>query len=142
MPLDYHIDHGRRLVIATGRGTLTDQEVFGYQHEVWSHADVAGYDELVDMRGVEHIALPSAASIRELAEFSAKMDTPIRSKFAIVASDNLAYVLGRMYDAYRWLDDRSTKQVDVFRTMEEALEWLGIEGDFRAPLERPPWSDK
>jgi hypothetical protein len=141
MPLDYHIDHGRRLVVATGRGTVSDQDVFGYQREVWSRPDVAAYDELVDMRGVQHIVLPAAASIQELAELSAKMDTAIRSKFAIVAPDNLANALSRIYGAYRWLDDRSTKQVDVFRSIDEALAWLGIDSDFRPPLEYPPESD-
>jgi hypothetical protein len=141
MPLDYHIDHARRLVVATGRGIVTDQHVFAYQREVWSRPDVAGYDELVDMRGVQHIVLPAAASIQELAELSAKMDTAIRSKFAIVAPDNLANALSRIYGAYRWLDDRSTKQVEVFRTMPEALAWLGIDSDFRPPLEYPPESD-
>jgi len=142
MPLDYHIDHARRLVVATGRGIVTEQDVFAYQREVWSRPDVTGYDELVDMRGVEHIVLPTSASIQELAALSANMDTAIRSKFAIVAPENLANALGRIYGAYRWLDDRSTKRVDVFRTLDEALVWLGIDRDFRPPLEHHPWSDQ
>jgi hypothetical protein len=142
MPLDYDVHHARRLVFATGRGTVTDQDVFGYQREVWSRPELAGYDELVDMRGVQHIVLPPAASIQELAELSAQMDTVARSKFAIVAPDNLSNALSRIYGAYRWLDDRSTKQVEVFRTMPEALAWLGIDGGFRPRLESPPGLDQ
>lgn len=30
MPLEYRIHHERKLVTAKARGTLTDQDVFGY----------------------------------------------------------------------------------------------------------------
>jgi hypothetical protein len=49
VPIDYLINHERRVVLARCRGVLTDEDVFGYQHEVWSRPEVAGYDELVDM---------------------------------------------------------------------------------------------
>ena len=53
MPIEFTIDHARRLVLATARGVLTGQDVFGYQRTVWSRADVQGYNELLDMRAVE-----------------------------------------------------------------------------------------
>lgn len=126
MPIEYRIDHDRRLVIAEGSGTLTDEEVFGYQREVWSRSEVAGYDELVDMSRVEKIALPSNERMQELARLSAGMDSPSSStRLAVVAPTDLAYGLGRMYEAYRGLENRSTKQVQVFRSMDEALAYLG-----------------
>ena len=86
MPIEYSIDHGRRLVIAKGRGTLTDRDVFHYQREVWSQHAVSGYNELMDMSAVEHIALESVGRVLQLARTSAGMDSPSqRSKFAIVA---------------------------------------------------------
>jgi hypothetical protein len=128
MPIDYRIDHARRLVHATGHGTLADQDVFGYQREAWSQPGVAGYDELVDMSQVEHIIVPSTDRLKELVDLAAGMDPPhAPSKFAIVAPDKLAYDLARFFQAYRELDPRSTKQVNVFKTMAEALEWLGSE---------------
>jgi hypothetical protein len=129
MPLDYRIDHDRQVVFATGRGTLTDQDVFGYQLEVWSRPDVAGYDELVDMTDVEKVALPSGARLQQLAELSASMDEPAaRSRLAIVAPEDFAYGLGRMYEAHRGLSAGSTKQVAVFRSWGAALAWLGLPG--------------
>ena len=74
MPLTYSIDHDRRLVLTIGTGTLTDADVFAYQRDVWSRPDVAGFSELIDMSGVEHIALPHVARVRELASLSAGMD--------------------------------------------------------------------
>ena len=129
MPIEYTIDHERRLVIAKANGTLTDQDVFGYQQEVWSRPEVDGYNELVDMSQVDSIDLPSVDRVRELANLSAGMDNrSSAARFAIVASTQIAFGLGRMYEAYRNLDDRSTKEVGVFRSRDEALTFLGIHG--------------
>src|SRR5437867_2916534 len=125
MPIEHSIDHQRRLIIARGRGTLTDQDIFGYQKQVWSKAEVAGYDELMDMSEVEHIRLESIDRVQLLAKVSAGMDAPSSApKFAIVAPDDVAFGLARMYQTYRSLDDRSTKQVGVFRSWEKALAFL------------------
>lgn len=128
MPLEHEIHHDRRLVVARGQGVFTDQDVFGYQLAVWSWPDVAGYDELVDMSAVERIDLPSPERVRELAAISAGMDVPSgSSRFVIVAPQDIAYALGRMYETHRGLQAGSTKKVEVFRSLAEALEFLGIE---------------
>jgi hypothetical protein len=126
MSIAVTIDHARRLVTATGRGTLTGEDVCGYQRDVWSRSDVQGYNELMDMSEVERIDLRSTDNMRALAELSASMDVPAQSsKFAIVATNDEAYGLGRMYETYRRLEGKSTKQVAVFRTFNEAYEFLG-----------------
>ena len=129
MPIDYRVEHERRLVLAEGRGAVTADDIFAYQREVWSRADVNGYDELVDMSGVDAIVEPSSDGMRRLAELSAQMDPPSGgTKFAIVARQDFAFGLGRMYEAYRALNQRSTKEVAVFRSREEALRWLSRTG--------------
>ncbi len=130
MPIEHRIDHRRRIVFARATGTLTDPEVFAYQREVWARPDVAGYDELVDMSDVEHVALPSVDRITALASLSAGMDPRApATRFAIVAPRDFEFALGRMFAAHRELDSRSTKRVSVFRSREEALAWLGLEGE-------------
>jgi hypothetical protein len=127
MPIEFAIDHARRLVTATARGMLTGQDVFGYQRTVWSRADVQGYNELLDMRTVEGIDLPSVDNMRALAQLSASMDIPATSsKFAIVATSDEAFGLSRMYETYRQLEGKSTKQVAVFRTLTEAYAYLEV----------------
>ena len=130
MPLEHRIDHRLRLVLTRAVGTLTDEEIFAYQREVWSRPDVAGYDELVDMSAVQHVALPSIDRVAELASFSAAMDarTPV-SRFAIVAPRDFEFGLGRLYEVRREMDSRGTKRVSVFRSRAEALAWLGLEGE-------------
>ena len=134
MPITYRVDHEARVVICVGHGIFSDDDVFGYQREVWSRHDVAGYNELVDMTRVERIALPHADRVKDLASLASGMDDPnSRTRMAVVAPDNLAFGLGRMFQAHRELDRRSTKEVGIFRTMEEALAFLELE----KPLEMP-----
>ena len=129
MPIEYIIDHSKRLVTATGRGRLTSDDIFNYQQEVWSRPDVGGYDELMDMTAVERIDLRSVDRIKRLAELSASMDpTAVQSRFAIVAPADYAFGLGRMYESYRRLEGRGTKRVGVFRSMAEAQAFLESDG--------------
>jgi hypothetical protein len=125
MPIDYRVEKDRRLVVAEGRGLVTADELIQYQQDAWSRPDVAGYDELVDMTGVEGFLEPTRDSLRGIADLAARMDTPgTTTRLAIVAPQDLAFGLGRMYEAYRGLHERSTKQVAVFRSLEEAVRWL------------------
>jgi hypothetical protein len=127
MPLTYRIDLERRLVVARGSGALKDEEVFGYQMEVWSRPEVAGFAELIDMSRVLHVLLPSVERVRDLAELSAKMSSGApRSRMAIVAPDDLTFGLGRMFDACRESAAPGLKPVGVFRTLPEALAFLRI----------------
>ena len=128
MPIAYTIDHDHRLVMATGQGELTGDDIFGYQTEVWSRPDIGGYNELIDMTNVERIDLRSVDHIKQLAELSASMDpAAAQSKFAIVAPGDYAFGLGRMYESYRRLEGRSTKRVGVFRSMAEARAFLELD---------------
>ena len=114
---------------AKGHGTLTDQDVFGYQRDVWSVPEVAGYDELVDMTQVEDIALPSTQRVRALASLSTDMDVPSKtSRFAIVAPTEFAFGIGRLYEILRSHNDRCTKEIRVFRSLDEAKAFLDISG--------------
>lgn len=126
MPLDYEIDHERRLVRVTASGVITPDVLFGYQKAVWSDSAVAGFDELVDMSGVERVEAPSPSNVSALAGYSAKMDADAKpTKLAIVATDDLLFGLGRMYQSYREMKPESRKEVAVFRTLPDALAWLG-----------------
>jgi hypothetical protein len=84
---------------------MTDADVFGYQQEVWSRPEVEGYNELVDMDSVTRIDLPSTDRVAALAMKSAIMDSRFyASKFAIVASQDVSFALGRMFRLIgRWI---------------------------------------
>ena len=125
MPIEYHIDHGRRLVIASASGKLTAEDFFNYKRNAWAPPDVRGFNELVDASKVEEILSLSFEKISELAKLSASMDdNTISTKLAIVASDTFLYGMGRLYEAFRTVNPKSTKKVGVFRSMQEAIDWI------------------
>ena len=126
MPIEYHIDHGRRLVIASASGKLTAEDFFNYKRNAWAPPDVRGFNELVDASKVEEILSLSFEKISELAKLSADMDDrTIATKFAIVASDTFAYGIGQLYEAFRNVNPLSTQKVGEFRNIQEAMDWIG-----------------
>jgi hypothetical protein len=128
MPLEYRIDQERRVVFVTATGLLADEEVFGYQREVWSRSDVAGFDEVIDMGAVEDLVGSSGDRVKALADLASTMDVPgASSRLAIVAPQDFAYGLARMFETYRSMSQRGSKVVSVFRSMQAALDWLGLE---------------
>src|SRR5690242_12840500 len=134
MPIVYRIDHEARVVLAAGHGVFTTEDAFGYQKTVWSRPDVQGYDELIDMSAVTEIPTASGDRIKKLATLAARMDSPTTtSRFAVVASADIAYGLGRMFQAYRGHHAKSTKEVGIFRTMEEALAFLRLDRPVAMP---------
>jgi hypothetical protein len=129
MPIIFRIDHERRLVIARGVGIFRRSDPFEYQQQVWSRPDVAGYDELIDMSGVREVDLSSPERMRQLAETASRDDIPAGgARMAIVAPTDITFGLARMYEAHRTLQPHSTKNVGVFRTLAEALEFLEVNG--------------
>jgi hypothetical protein len=129
MPISCRINHLRRVVLAAGHGTLNDQDVFTYQKTVWSRKDIAGYDELMDMTDVQKIVPPPTARIRQLAEVASKMESSnSTSKFAILAPSDVAYGYGRMFKAFRAYQDGGSREVEVFRTQQEVMVFLGLTG--------------
>ena len=127
MPITHDIDHDRKLVHARVSGTLTKDDAFSFQREVWSDPAVRGYNQLIDASGMTNVDIPfpSSDAMRELAGLAASMDDPgVKTRFAIVATSALAYGLARMYATYRALDPRSTRSISVFRSLDEATAWL------------------
>ena len=128
MPMESHIDHSKHLVIAKPAGVLTFEEITNYQRTVWSDASLAHYDELVDMTGVEDVLGDTVNNVQKLSEIASGMNGSIGpSKLAIVAVSDYHYGMGRMFKALREQQRGSVKQVEVFRSIEEALGWLGQE---------------
>jgi hypothetical protein len=125
MPVEYQIDHDQRLVQAKAYGAVTVQDFIAYQREVWSRKDVVGYDELIDTSQAQEALDFTGAHLQEVATLASSMDLEKRTaKLAIVASNDFYYGLGRMYESYRGLQEGNVKQVAVFRSLKEALEWI------------------
>jgi hypothetical protein len=129
MSIKYWVDHERRFVMLKFLDNLTVGDVFAYKQDVGSRPELAGYDELADLSGVERIVGTSITPLMEVARLAADMDVGSPSaKVAIFAPTDLVFGLGRLYMAHRNMVDTATKEVEVFRSLEDAIKFLGING--------------
>lgn len=125
MPVTYEIDTDRRLVLARGTGLLRSSEIVRYMNEVWTNPEVVGFDAVFDLTNVEDIEFQSSDAVRGVAEVAARTDSPdTQARLAIVATADYAFGVSRMYQSYRQMHKRATKEVAVFRSFEEALTWI------------------
>ena len=125
MPVEYQIDHDQRLVQAKAYGVVTVRDFIAYQREVWSRKDVVDYDELIDTSQAKAALDFTGAHLQDIATLASSMDLEKRiTKLAIVVSNDFYYGLGRMYESYRSLQEGNVKQVAVFRSVKDALEWI------------------
>ena len=121
---DVTVDSERRRVVTTWGPLVTDASLLTYQKAVWDEPGVNGFDELIDFSAVEEIEV-TTEGLEAVAHLAAGMDDAAgRSRFAIVVGDSLSYGLSRMYEAFREMDEKSTRQVMIFKQREEALAWL------------------
>ena len=115
-------EHSR--VIATWGPVVTDAALMDYQKSVWSDPAVRGFDELIDFRGLDKIEV-TTEGLEAVAYAAAGMDEQIEpSRFAIVIRDTLSFGLSRMYEAFREMHAKSTRQIMIFNQLEQALAWL------------------
>ena len=118
MPVSSTIDTDQGLVTTRVSGHATAAEVHAAQERLAVDPDFdPTYDHLFDLSDVADLEA-SADEIRELASVALFSET---SRRAVVAPANLLYGLSRMYQAFRRLGPES---LQVFRTPEEALQWL------------------
>ena len=73
--------------------------------------------------------------VRDLANLSASMDRA-PGKIAVVATDEVQLGLARMYEALRAANPRSQRELETFRSRDEAMEWLGLAPRRKRPTKR------
>jgi hypothetical protein len=126
MPIDYRIDSQRRLAEVEVRGRLRAQDLRDFEERVRGDpAYFSGIDELIDLRGADLSGLDTAP-IRSLAAFFRDGRGQREVKVAIVACRDADYGLSRMYQALRG-EERGP--LEIFRSIEEARAWLGLDAE-------------
>jgi hypothetical protein len=124
MPVQYTIDEIAKRVTARAYGLLSAADVFGYQGDVWSRADLAGYDELFDLSEVTELEKPEVYRIQKLAELASQTVSGPEGNIALVAPGDQLYGLARMYQTYRNMTASRPKEIGVFRTRGDAEAFL------------------
>jgi len=121
MSASYRIAKSLETVFTSLEGVVTDDDLLGYRRELESDPDFdPAFAQLIDCRGVAEVALDSE-TIRTIARPSVYAPG---AKRAIVATRDAVYGLARMYERLR---GGESDEVRVFRDIEEARRWLGLD---------------
>jgi hypothetical protein len=126
MPITYTIDKQRRFIQRIVSGTVTSDEILASLTEILKHPDYQpGMKSLTDLRAIQHYASPQ--DLRQIANFILGQGEEVRGgKAAIVVARGVSFGMARMLEL---LTESSPLSIWVFRDMQEAHEWLGIEAD-------------
>lgn len=120
MALDWSIDHGRRLVIATLQRSTTEEEVYRFLGEVIAEAAMP-YGKIFDARGAMRWITPSRVGpIAATARLYDRMGLGASGPLAIVVGDEAARA--RAEEFARRSD--ATRAVRIFADLEPAQAWL------------------
>jgi hypothetical protein len=125
MPITFEIDRIRKTVFAQASGVLTKEDFFAYQNALQASTELLYFNECIDLSAVEDVIDATDANMMGLARLSVQLDDPAQpTRLAIIAQSDLHYGLARMYEAYRSMQPKNSRQVSIFRNRDDALRWL------------------
>lgn len=126
VPILHRYDPALRTLFLEFRGEVGEAELVETAAKLASDGAVPpGHRELVDLSRLEQTDVTPGA-LRRVARIYADTDQrPEDSQVAIVAPGDLFFGLSRMYEAYR---DGSGLRMRIFRSLDEARAWLGLDG--------------
>ena len=123
MSVFYKIDKERRLVMSTGSGAFTLVDALAHQQRLANDPDFdPSFSQLVDLTHVTSVDV-TASDIRKLAQANLFSRG---SRRAILATSDVAFGLARMFEALR--ESAGEDGIQVFRDLNEALDWLFARG--------------
>jgi hypothetical protein len=118
-PAFYKIDKERKLVLSSGSGVLTREDVLGHQERLSRDPDFdPSFSQLSDFTHITKIEL-TPEDVRLAAK---KNIFSPESRRAMVVNNDLQFGLARMFEIHREL--AGEKGIRVFRKIEEALDWV------------------
>ena len=123
MPISIDYDKKENVIYSRAEGVINLDDISSYMESVAALDLEPRYRILADYSDAILDEL-SCKDIQKVAnKRSAMTDQNNEIKFAVYGSKDLVFGLGRMYGA---LVDRPNYQTMVFRTEEEARDWLGL----------------
>jgi len=118
MSADYKIDKERRLVLSSGSGVLTKEDILGHMDRLSKDPDFEpDFSQLADFSQVTGVEFGP----EDVRQFAQRDIYSSRARRAIVVKDDLQYGLARMFEIHR--DLKGETGIRVFRSLDEALEW-------------------
>ena len=124
MPFTIETNQSKRLLFLGGCGVLSDEDVRAMVMAAIAHSEAEGLiGALVDLTKVENMDT-SQDAVKSAAATNRRSTSLQGLRFAVVAPEDIAFGLARMYELLR--DDEGSTH--VFREYEAALRWLEDSG--------------
>ena len=132
MPASYRIDTELGIVFSFGTGTVTDEDLLNHQESVGRDPLFhPGMSQLLDGRGVTDVKV-TPQGVRSLISVNLYGKG---SKRALVAPNDIIFGMARMYELSR-ID--AEDEFRVFRSIDQAREWLGLPPEDAPDKHTPP----
>ena len=124
MSLKYKLEREGTLVLAKATGALSVEDFMSMQEKMFSDVDLkVPHDTLLDVRDVSDIQI-SEDDLYIIAQGLTSGPKQLGArKLAIVASEELAFLLGKKYGL---VDKGVSETVIVFVNIDVARTWLGL----------------
>ena len=120
MPITDRVDTSLRIAFSIYRGVVTVEEIRAARPELLRHPGFEpSFRQLADNREITHLDL-RADDLQELAAASAFGQDSCR---AFVVSKPAHFGMARQFEMWQ----HRTGKLRIFRDMEEARRWLGLE---------------
>jgi hypothetical protein len=115
----YKIDKERKLVLSSGTGVLTKEDILGHMDRLSKDPDFdPNFSQVSDFTQITVLGI-GPEDVRQLAQRN--IFSP-RSRRAFVVKNNLQFGLARMFEIHRELSGETG--IRVFRTFDEAMDWV------------------
>ena len=122
MPFSYVVYKKHRLVVSTGTGRVTYDEIKARQDQTRGDPDFSSdFNQIVDLRAATTVDL-TVDQARELA--SRNIFSP-KSLRAFIATTPAVFGMGRMWESYTEIAQK-TSQIGIFSNLLSAIDWLGL----------------
>ena len=122
----YKIDKERRLVLSSGAGVLTREDILGHMERLSKDPDFdPDFSQLVDFTHITALEIEP----EDVRQFAQRTIYSPRSRRAFVVKDDLQFGLARMFEIHR--DLKGETGIRVFRAFDEAMDWIMV-GDTAA----------
>jgi len=138
MSITFHVHPERRLVETRIEGDVKLEDVLRYMHALESTPGyVPTFDAIVDVRGTD--ATLDTNGLHAVAGRVRARPATARSRRAVVTGTDVTYGVMRMFEVF--VGDAPT-EYRAFRSMDEAMDWLGIDRSALRYLAEEPASDE
>ncbi len=121
MPVSYRIDKSKKIVFADATNELTSEDIRTYRRSVLDDPDFdPHFDHLFNFNGVTEVRM-IGDEVRTLAE-----DTIFHkhARKAHVVPNEVMFGISRMFSLYL---SSEPDELQVFRDVDEARRWLGLD---------------